>query len=221
MLPLPLSPRPPWSRSCCFPHGRAASPQLSLHLPGCHRDVKRGRQARGPLTQKVGAKLEARGPQGEDATGVWPQGCAAPAAEAGSRAPNISGPGGCQDGHRAVDHRALTEQRGGVSAQEADRTGGRGGSRRLEKPPAKSAKPEPQVRPKAMVCTGICPRWRLPPVGKASRAKEKRATQNDKWGLEQQGEARQQRRNAQKEVAAKPRRRPVGQRAGSELRGEG
>lgn len=124
MLPLPLPPRPPWSRSCCFPHGRAASPQLSLHLPGCHRDGKRGRQARGPLTQKVGAKLEARGPQGEDATGVWPQGCAAPAAEAGSRAPNISGPGGCQDGHRAVDHRALTEQRGGVSAQEADRTGG-------------------------------------------------------------------------------------------------
>lgn len=88
--------------------------------------MKRGRQARGPLTQKVGAKLEAKGPQGEDATGVWPQGCAAPAAEAGSRAPNISGPGGCQDGHCAVDHRALTEQRGGVSAQEADRTGGGG-----------------------------------------------------------------------------------------------
>lgn len=107
-------------------HERAASPQLSLHLPECHRDVKRGRQARGPLTQKVGAKLEARGPQGEDATGAWPQGCAAPAAEAGSRTPNISGPGGCQDGHRAVDHRALTEQRGGVSAQEADRTGGGG-----------------------------------------------------------------------------------------------
>lgn len=73
-------------------------------------DMKKGRQDRGQLTQKVGVKLEGRGPQDEDATGLQPQGCAMPAAEADSCAPNISSPGGCQNGRCAVDRRAFTEQ---------------------------------------------------------------------------------------------------------------